>query len=74
MCFVYFLSFLDKSTLNYANAYGLQADLHLVGREYCLLHPYCDTDALRNMLTDSNQLGLPPSQISGIWHVPSLQQ
>ncbi|KIM92936.1 hypothetical protein OIDMADRAFT_62060 [Oidiodendron maius Zn] len=34
MCFVYFLSFLDKSTLNYANAYGLQTDLHLVGRNY----------------------------------------
>jgi len=34
MCFVYFLSFLDKQTLNYANAYNLQKDLHLHGNEY----------------------------------------
>lgn len=34
MCFVYFLSFLDKQTLNYANAYGLQADLGLKGTDY----------------------------------------
>lgn len=34
MCLIYLLSFLDKQTLNYANAYGLQEDLGLVGREY----------------------------------------
>lgn len=34
MCFVYFLSFLDKQTLNYANAYNLQSDLNLHGNEY----------------------------------------
>lgn len=34
MCFVYFLSFLDKQTLNYANAYSLQTDLHLHGNQY----------------------------------------
>jgi hypothetical protein len=28
---------MDKSSLNYANAYGLQTDLHLVGRDYCKL-------------------------------------
>jgi hypothetical protein len=32
--FIYFLSYLDKQTLNYANAYGLRADLGLVGRDY----------------------------------------
>ncbi len=34
MCFIYFLQFLDKQTLNYANAYSLQKDLHLHGNEY----------------------------------------
>jgi len=34
MSFAYLLSFLDKQTLNYANAYGLQADVGLVGRDY----------------------------------------
>lgn len=34
MCWVYFIQFLDKQTLNYSNAYGLQTDLNLVGREY----------------------------------------
>ena len=34
MCIVYLLSYLDKLTLNYASAYGLKADLHLVGRDY----------------------------------------
>ncbi len=34
MCFIYFLGYLDKQTLNYANAYGLKADLGLVGRDY----------------------------------------
>jgi MFS family permease len=34
MCFVYFLSYLDKQTLNYANAYGLQKDLGLTGDDY----------------------------------------
>ncbi|KAK2013504.1 MFS general substrate transporter [Colletotrichum eremochloae] len=34
MCFIYLLSFLDKQTLNYANAYGLQTDLRLVGNQY----------------------------------------
>lgn len=28
------MQFLDKQTLNYSNAYGLQADLHLLGRQY----------------------------------------
>lgn len=35
MCIVYFFSFLDKSTLNYANAYGLTTDLGLKGNQYC---------------------------------------
>jgi hypothetical protein len=39
MCFVYFLSLLDKSSLNYANAYGLQKNLNLVGRDYCKPSP-----------------------------------
>ena len=34
MCFIYFLGYLDQQTLNYANAYGLKADLGLVGRDY----------------------------------------
>lgn len=34
MCFVYFLNFIDKQTLNYANAYSFQADLGLVGNQY----------------------------------------
>ena len=34
MCSVYLMGFLDKMSLNYANAYSLQADLNLVGREY----------------------------------------
>lgn len=34
MCFVYLLSFLDKQTLNYSNAYGLQEDLGLHGNQY----------------------------------------
>lgn len=34
MCFIYFLSFLDKQTLNYANAYGFQDDIGLHGRDY----------------------------------------
>jgi len=34
MCWVYFLQFLDKQTLNLSNAYTLQADLHLVARDY----------------------------------------
>ena len=34
MCWVYFLQFMDKQTLNLANAYSLQADLGLVGRDY----------------------------------------
>jgi hypothetical protein len=43
ICFVYLLSFMDKSSLNYANAYGLQADLHLIGRDYCMrLYSSCD--------------------------------
>jgi len=34
---------MDKSSLNYANAYGLQTDLHLFGRDYCkLLQPLYD--------------------------------
>lgn len=35
MCIVYFFSFLDKSTLNYAHAYGFNEDLGLVGNQYC---------------------------------------
>ncbi|GAM41564.1 hypothetical protein TCE0_042f14773 [Talaromyces pinophilus] len=34
MCIAYLLGFLDKASLNYANAYGLQADLGLHGNEY----------------------------------------
>lgn len=34
MCFVYLMGFLDKMSLNYANAYSLQADLNLRGRQY----------------------------------------
>jgi MFS family permease len=34
MIFVYFLGFLDKATLNYANAFTLQKDLHLQGNQY----------------------------------------
>lgn len=34
MCLIYLLSFLDKQTLNYASAYGLKADLGLVGDQY----------------------------------------
>ncbi|KAF2102460.1 MFS transporter [Rhizodiscina lignyota] len=34
MCWVYFMQFLDKQTLNYSSAYGLQQDLNLVGRDY----------------------------------------
>jgi MFS family permease len=34
MCLIYLLSFLDKQTLNYANAYGLQTDLNMAGRDY----------------------------------------
>ncbi|KIW41001.1 uncharacterized protein PV06_06598 [Exophiala oligosperma] len=33
MC-TYMLSFLDKQTLNYSNAYGLQADTHMKGDDY----------------------------------------
>ncbi|KAI6088691.1 MFS general substrate transporter [Hypoxylon rubiginosum] len=33
MC-TYMLSFLDKQTLNYSNAYGLQADTHMSGDNY----------------------------------------
>ncbi|KAH8895345.1 MFS allantoate transporter [Thozetella sp. PMI_491] len=34
MCLIYLMSFLDKQTLNYANAYGLKTDLGLVGNQY----------------------------------------
>ena len=34
MCWVYFLQFMDKQTLNASNAYSLQEDLHLHGRDY----------------------------------------
>ncbi|RDW72854.1 major facilitator superfamily protein-5 [Coleophoma cylindrospora] len=34
MCFIYFLSYLDKQALNYGNAYGLQTDLHMKGQDY----------------------------------------
>lgn len=34
MCLVYLMSFLDKQTLNYSNAYGLQEDLNLHGTDY----------------------------------------
>jgi hypothetical protein len=33
MSLIYLVSFLDKTSLNYANAYGLQKDLHFVGRK-----------------------------------------
>lgn len=34
MCITFLLSFLDKLTLNYADAYGLRKDLKLVGNQY----------------------------------------
>ncbi|CAK7568367.1 MAG: hypothetical protein SEPTF4163_006355 [Sporothrix epigloea] len=34
MMTTYMLSFLDKQTLNYSNAYGLQADTHMKGNNY----------------------------------------
>lgn len=34
MCGTYMMSFLDKQTLNYSNAYGLQADTHMNGTDY----------------------------------------
>ncbi|CAK7566769.1 MAG: hypothetical protein SEPTF4163_004721 [Sporothrix epigloea] len=34
MATTYMLSFLDKQTLNYSNAYGLQADTHMKGNDY----------------------------------------
>ncbi|KAJ9137934.1 MFS general substrate transporter [Pleurostoma richardsiae] len=34
MMTTYMLSFLDKQTLNYSNAYGLQADTHMKGDDY----------------------------------------
>ncbi|KUJ19341.1 MFS allantoate transporter [Mollisia scopiformis] len=34
MMMTYMLSFLDKQTLNYSNAYGLQADTHMKGIDY----------------------------------------
>lgn len=34
MCFIYLMSFLDKQTLNYGNAYDLQDDLHFAGDSY----------------------------------------
>ncbi|KAL1896138.1 hypothetical protein Sste5346_004880 [Sporothrix stenoceras] len=34
MMITYALGFLDKSTLNYANVYGLQKDLHMTGGQY----------------------------------------
>ncbi|CAI7598921.1 unnamed protein product [Penicillium glandicola] len=34
MMMTYMLSFLDKQTLNYSNAYGLQEDTHMVGNDY----------------------------------------
>lgn len=37
LCLVYLLGFLDKSALNYANAYGLKEDLYLQGTDYCML-------------------------------------
>ncbi|KAL7623796.1 hypothetical protein AAE478_005349 [Parahypoxylon ruwenzoriense] len=39
MCFIYLMSFLDKQTLNYANAYGLRADLKLVGNQFSWVAP-----------------------------------
>lgn len=34
MCGTYMISFLDKQTLNYSNAYGLQEDTHMTGDDY----------------------------------------
>ncbi|CAK7271777.1 hypothetical protein SEPCBS119000_004777 [Sporothrix epigloea] len=34
MATTYMLSFLDKQTLNYSNAYGLQEDTHMKGNDY----------------------------------------
>ncbi|CRL19209.1 Major facilitator superfamily, general substrate transporter [Penicillium camemberti] len=34
MMMTYMLSFLDKQTLNYSNAYGLQEDTNMVGDDY----------------------------------------
>ncbi|KNG89671.1 hypothetical protein ANOM_002334 [Aspergillus nomiae NRRL 13137] len=34
MMITYMLSFLDKQTLNYSNAYGLQTDTHMTGDDY----------------------------------------
>lgn len=34
MCAVFMTAFIEKGALNYANAYSLQADLNLVGRDY----------------------------------------
>ncbi|KAK4500651.1 hypothetical protein PRZ48_008840 [Zasmidium cellare] len=34
MCGTYMISFLDKQTLNFANAYGLQADTNMSGDDY----------------------------------------
>ncbi|KPI34296.1 putative transporter [Cyphellophora attinorum] len=34
MCGTYMISFLDKQTLNYSNAYGLQADTNMSGDDY----------------------------------------
>lgn len=34
MMMTYMLSFLDKQTLNYSNAYGLQADTNMTGNDY----------------------------------------
>ncbi|KAH8690122.1 MFS transporter [Talaromyces proteolyticus] len=34
MMTTYMLSFLDKQTLNYSNAYGLQSDTHMTGNQY----------------------------------------
>jgi hypothetical protein len=34
MCLIFMTSFLEKAALNYANAYSMQRDLGLVGRDY----------------------------------------
>lgn len=34
MCGTYMISFLDKQTLNYSNAYGLQGDTNMTGSDY----------------------------------------
>lgn len=34
MCGTYMISFLDKQTLNYSNAYGLQEDTNMTGDDY----------------------------------------